>query len=142
MVLARYGKRKFGEFAREAQRQSLEARTWARAHTQGECMDEGMQRVQRCPGIPCQIGVQTFTSVCLSAAAPTPGLCDGVPGPQDFMATSQWINTRCMAFAGPQSAPSEQSMRCRNLVPVLHRHCAARFMAMPDGAVAAPAPAP
>ena len=134
--LARFGGRKFNELAQEAQRQSAAARTWANGHMQGECMDEGMQRVQRCPGVQCQIAVQTFTSVCLSAAAPTVGLCEGVPGPQDFMATSQWINNRCAAFNGRQSAPGEPAMRCRNLLPVLQRHCFAHPAATPDAAVA------
>ncbi len=100
VMLGRFGSRKFTEVMQEAQRQSAEARTWARSHSQGECMDEGMSRVQGCPGIQCQIAVQTFTSVCLSAASPTADLCDGVPDPQEFMATSQWINNRCAAFNG------------------------------------------
>ena len=60
------------------------------------------------------VAVQAFTSTCLSAASPTPGLCEAVPSPQDFTGTSQWINTRCAAFNGPGSAPGEASMRCRN----------------------------
>lgn len=137
VMLGRFGSRKFTEVMREAQRQSAEARTWARSHSQGDCMDEGMQRAQRCPGIQCQIALQAFTAVCLSAASPTAGLCDGVPGPQDFTASSQWINNRCAAFDGPQSAPGGAAMRCRNLLPVLQRHC----FAPPDASVA-PTPAP
>jgi len=141
VVLARFGKQKFGEIVQEAQRQNVEARSWARAHSQGDCMNEGLARVQACPGSPsiqCQIAVQAFTSTCLSAASPTPGLCEAVPSPQDFMGTSQWINTRCAAFNGPGSAPGEASMRCRNLLPALQRHCFARAMvAAPDAAVAA-----
>lgn len=138
VVLARYGKQKFGEIVQEAQRQTAEARTWARAHSQGDCMNEGLSRVQACPSLQCQIAVQTFTSTCLTAASPTPGLCEGVPSPQDFMGTSQWINTRCSAFNGPNSVPGEPSMRCRNLLPVLQRHCFARPMiAAPDASVAA-----
>jgi hypothetical protein len=136
VLFVRFTKKTFTALADEAQRQSTEARAWARGHQQGECMDEGMARVQRCPGIQCQIAVQTFTAVCLSAAAPTAGLCDGVPHPQDFMATSQWINNRCMAFNTPQSA--QGSMRCRNLLPALQRHCFARALTAADAAVAAP----
>ena len=143
VLLARFGKQKFGEVMQEAQRQSVEARAWARTHSQGDCINEGMTRVQACPSIQCQLAVQTFTSVCLSAASPTAGLCDGVPGPQEFMAASQWINNRCAAFNGPQSAPGEPSMRCRNLLPVLQRHCYAQVMiASPDAAVSADAAAP
>ncbi|TAK30303.1 MAG: hypothetical protein EPO40_07895 [Myxococcaceae bacterium] len=143
VLLARFGKQKFGEVVQEAQRQSVEARAWARTHSQGDCINEGMSRVQACPGIQCQLAVQTFTSTCLSAASRTPDLCVGVPAPQDFMGTSQWINTRCAAFNGPQSAPGEPSMRCRNLLPVLQRHCFAQVMiASPDAAVSADAAAP
>jgi hypothetical protein len=142
VLFVRFTKKTFTALADEAQRQSTEARAWARGHQQGECMDEGMARVQRCPGIQCQIAVQTFTAACLSAAAPTAGLCDGVPHPQDFMATSQWINNRCMAFHSPQSAPAQASMRCRNLLPALQRHCFARALIAADAAAAAPPAVP
>lgn len=142
VVLARFGRQKFTEISQEALRQSTEARTWARGRAQGDCMDEGLARVQRCPGIQCQLAVQSFTSTCLAAAAASPGLCDGVPGPQDFMATSQWINNRCRAFDGAQSAPAEASLRCRNLLPVLQRHCVLRAMSAADAGPAAAPPPP
>lgn len=139
---------KFTEVVQESQRQSEAARTWARAHTQGDCMDEGMRRVLACPpagaGFQCQLGVQSFGAVCLLSAAPTPGLCDGVPSPQEFTASSQWINARCSPLDGLESAPSDRSLRCRNFVPVLQHHCARRMVRAPVATApdAAPAAAP
>jgi hypothetical protein len=130
-VLARYGKKTFNEFAQETRRQTVEARAWAQGHAQGECVDEGLARVQRCSGFQCQVGVQTFTTACLDVAAPTPGLCDGVPHPQDYMSSSLWRNGRC----GAQSQAA--ATRCHNLLSALQNHCAAHRAATVDAAVAA-----
>lgn len=122
IVLAKVGKQKMEGFAHDLERQTAEARAWGASHAQGDCMTEGLQRVARCDGIGCQLQVQNFATVCLQTAAPTAGLCDGIPAPQDFAASGQWVNSRCMAMTG------EQAMRCRNLVPVLQRHCVIQVM--------------
>jgi hypothetical protein len=139
VVLVKVGKQKFGEFVQESQRQTNAARTWARGHAQSECVDEGLTRVQRCTDLRCQIAAQTFTDACLSSAAPSPGLCEAVPHPQDYMSGSQWKALRCAAYNGPSSAQSPAAMRCQNLLSALQNHCARSRVASPDAAVA-PAP--
>lgn len=141
VMLAKKGQRELEGFARDSEQQAAEARTWATQHAQGECMNEGLRRMGTCNGFRCQIQVQSFTMVCLSRAAPTAGLCDGIPAPQDFMATSQWVNSRCV------DPTPDQATKCRNLMSVLQRHCVIQAMpaspslAAPVGS-AAPSVAP
>ena len=130
-------KQKVGGIVEETQRQQTEARTFARTHAQAECMDEGIRRSRGCAGFSCQVGVQSFTSACLSTATPTPGLCDGVPHPQDFQSGSIWRNGRC-PVTGTQSVPDATTRACQQVTPVLQGYCAA-VAARADAAVA-PAP--
>ncbi len=130
-------KKKFGGFADEMQRQQTEARTWARSHTQAECMDEGMVRARGCSGFSCQVGIQAFTSTCLSLATPTPGICDGVPHPRDMQSGGVWRNGRC-PITGAQSVPDATTRACFQVTSVLQGYCAARAI----GADAAVAPTP
>ncbi len=145
VVSVTFVKKKIGNVAEEMQRQQTEARTWARGHAQAECLDQGMVRARTCAGFTCQMGVQTFTSNCLSLATPTPGLCEGVPHPQDFQSGSIWRNGRC-PITGTQSAPDATSTACLQVMSILQAHCAARA-ARADAAVAPmptaePTPAP
>ncbi|MDB4932992.1 MAG: hypothetical protein JWM10_5476 [Myxococcaceae bacterium] len=137
VVLVKVGKEKLGAFVQETQRQNAEARTWARGRAQSECVDEGLTRVQRCgdAAFGCQVSVQSFTSACLSSAAPTPGLCDGVPHPQDYNSGAQWKALRCAAYNAPQSGAA---MRCQNLLSALQNHCARSRLPAPaaDASVA------
>lgn len=140
-LFARFAKRSIEGITQETQRQVTEGRAFAVGRAQAQCVDEGLARVQRCPGISCQIAVQTFTSTCLSRAAPTPGLCEGVPHPQDFMSSAQWANGRCAPLNGPQSAQSEAARRCHNQLRVLQSHCALQRLAAGDASVLAPSDA-
>lgn len=138
VLLGRFAKQKLGGLVEETQRATTEARAFARAHSQGECMNEGLRRARGCTGFQCQVATQSFTSTCLSAATPTPGICDGVPHPQDFMSSSRWLSSRC-PVTGPTSVPDQASLACRNVVPALQGYCAgqaAAAMAQPDAAAA------
>lgn len=137
VLLARFGKQQIGGLVEETQRQTTEARAWARTHAQADCMDEGIRRSRACTGFQCQVGVQSFTSTCLSTAAPTPGLCDGVPHPEDFRSGSIWRNGRC-PVTGTPAAPDPAARACQQVMPVLQGYCAA--VAARADAAAAPAP--
>lgn len=142
VLLGRFAKQKIGGIVEETQRATAEARTFARTHQQGDCMDEGMRRARGCAAFQCMVATQNFTAICLSAAAATPGICDGVPHPQDFMSSSRWINSRC-PVTGPTSAPDQASLACRNVVPALQAHCARQSAAaagQPDASTMMAAP--
>lgn len=132
-------KQKVGGLVEETQRAQTEARTWGPGHTQADCIDEGMRRARGCTGFSCQVGVQTFTSTCLSAAAPTPGICDGVPHPQDFRSGALWRSTRC-PVTGAQSVPDVATRACQQVMPILQNHCAGRSIPVQADASVAPAP--
>jgi hypothetical protein len=143
VVLAKVGKEKFGAFLEENQRTSAEGRTWGGGHAQSECVDEGQARALRCGDteVRCQIAAQSFTTACLAAAAPTAGLCDGVPHPQDYMSGSQWKAQRCAALNSPQSPQSGAAMRCQNHLSALQNHCARTRAPVPTPTPAADAAA-
>lgn len=41
----------------------------------------------------------SFVQACLPASKPTPGFCDGVPGPRDFSAAHEWAEKQCSQMA-------------------------------------------
>jgi hypothetical protein len=53
------------------------------------CVDEAAKRSKGI-GFPGAVKTQLFLRACLEAGKPTPGFCDSVPGPLDFLKSVSW----------------------------------------------------
>lgn len=94
-----------------------EAKAFAKTHAEGECVDQSLARVYKCDGIKCRAGVAIFLEKCLPLAAPTHGICDGVPKHDDILAAATWAVEFC------EKKGSAQPKECANLVNKLAAHC-------------------
>lgn len=59
------------------------------------CVDEGVARYKKEPGFTSAISATMFMQMCLDASRPTPGFCDNVPKPREFVKTSEWRRDQC-----------------------------------------------
>jgi len=59
------------------------------------CVDESISRYKKEPGFASAISTSIFVRTCLDASSPTPGFCDNVPGPTEFMKSSEWKVDQC-----------------------------------------------
>jgi hypothetical protein len=102
-----------------------EGETAGRRTNEQGCFDQASVRIASRPGITQmiqnQIQNQTFVTTCLSVAQPTPGLCDGVPGPLEIMKSVKWKMARCSA-----TLDANARNQCQQLTGVLQNHCAER----------------
>jgi hypothetical protein len=72
-----------------------EGRDFGRNADNKGCMDESVSRYKKEPGFSSAISASIFTRACLDASRPTPGFCDDVPQPTEFMKSSQWTREQC-----------------------------------------------
>lgn len=59
------------------------------------CVDESILRYKKEPGMSSAISVSVFMRTCLDASRATPGFCDDVPRPAEFMKSAQWRIDQC-----------------------------------------------
>jgi hypothetical protein len=112
---------KVPEMREAGQRANDQAIAFAQGHTQSDCIDEGFRRHDACgAGIAmmCRTETRIFLERCLVEAAPTPGTCEGVPGPREFMEGARWSRQYCLDHG---HGSDEQ---CVNFVRGLIDHCA------------------
>lgn len=111
------GLREMGE------RVQAEASSFAATHSQEECVVDALRRDDACGEqleIMCHAEAGVFMRACLGQATPTPGLCDGVPGPDEIMAGAQWAVAECAR----RGRTGDQ--QCAQLMRGLVEHCAGR----------------
>ena len=65
-----------------------------RANSQ-ECLAESVERHRRAASLGEVFRVNVFLRSCLDAGTPTPGFCEGVPGPLEFVRTAEWRQEQC-----------------------------------------------
>ncbi len=97
------------------------------AHAQGEelgrrsdtrgCLDAAVERLRADGNLPPAVKTNLFFNACLGAARPSPGFCDGVPPPSDFLKSIEWRTRRCQEL---QLSPST----CGQLLAIVQTHCA------------------
>jgi hypothetical protein len=105
------------------QRVMAEAESFAASHSQDECIDEGLRRKDACGSgmeVICNAEAGIFLRRCLEAAAPTPGLCDGVPPPGEIMAGATWAVGYCAA----RGRSGDQ--QCAQFVRAIVEYCGSR----------------
>jgi len=81
------------------------------------CVDEGLSRYKKEPGLASILSNTIFTRTCLESSKPTPGFCDEVPRQTEFMKTVEWRKKQCRQ-AGLQS-----DNNCQNLFTPVQQFC-------------------
>ena len=64
------------------------------ADNQG-CVDEGIARYKKDPGLTSVLSNSVFMRTCLEASRPTSGFCDNVPKQTEFIKSAQWRLSQC-----------------------------------------------
>src|SRR2546422_10133064 len=59
------------------------------------CLTEAFPRYKQSRGLSTAISTQLFLQGCLQASHQTPGFCDGVPKPTDFIKGGLWQKQQC-----------------------------------------------
>ena len=111
-----------GRLVEGAQKTIAEADAFAATHDQQGCMGEGLTRSTQCTGIMCNTELQVFVQRCLQKATPNAGICDGVPRPNEIMATANWSLAECQK-------KNRSDQQCRQLMQALPNYCNAAHRA-------------
>lgn len=102
----------------EGKESVAEAEAFATNHDQTACVDEGLRRGGTCDGFVCEVKAKVFTTTCLQRAAPTPGLCTGVPAPTEIIKTASWVIDECQ-----RRGKRSDDQRCQRLVQAVPEAC-------------------
>jgi len=72
-----------------------EGREFGRNADNQGCVDETLVRYKKEPGFASAISSSIFSRACLDASRPTPGFCNDVPGPTEFIKSGKWRAEQC-----------------------------------------------
>ncbi len=72
-----------------------EGREFGRNADNQGCVDESISRYKKEPGFSSAISTSIFSRACLDASRPTPGFCNEVPKPTEFIKSGQWRVEQC-----------------------------------------------
>lgn len=81
------------------------------------CVDEGVVRYKKDPGLTSVISTSIFLRTCLDSSRPTPGFCDSVPKKTEFMKTTEWRMGQCR-----QHGMAGDSY-CQNIFQAVQEYC-------------------
>jgi hypothetical protein len=96
VVAGVYLARKYVPELVEAGKQTVaEGQEYGRRTDNEGCLDEAVARHGRSEGITDVIKINIFLRACLDASRPTPGFCDTVPQPTEFIRSAQWRVEEC-----------------------------------------------
>jgi hypothetical protein len=87
------------------------------------CVDEGIGRYKKDPGMTSVLANTIFMRTCLETSRPTPNFCDEVPKSTEFMKSADWRLKQCR-LNGLQS-----DNNCQNLFTPVQQFCEHRFKA-------------
>ncbi len=90
---------------------------FAAERPQRACLPEALARLGECDGLRCELGIKFFLQGCLDAATASPGLCDGVPGPDEIAGSIKYRLAACL------DAPAALREACSRVVPAVQEHC-------------------
>src|SRR5258706_12852608 len=72
-----------------------EGREFGRNAGNQGCVDESISRYKKEPGFSSAVSTSIFSRACLDASRPTPGFCNDVPKPTEFVKSGQWRVEQC-----------------------------------------------
>jgi hypothetical protein len=81
------------------------------------CVDEGVSRYKKEPGLGNAISTSIFMRSCLEASRPTPGFCDTVPKGTEFMKAAEWQVEQC------RRVDLAKDSYCRQLFQPVQQFC-------------------
>ena len=90
------------------------------------CVDESISRYKKDRGFGTAIGSSLFMRSCLDASRPTPGFCDDVPGPTEFIKSAQWRIAQC------RRVNLSSDSNCQNLFSSVEQFCEQKAMRSKD----------
>src|SRR5438105_13407388 len=91
-------------------------------HTDNQgCVDEGISRYKKDPGLTGVLSNSVFLRTCLEASRATSGFCDNIPKATEFVKTAQWRVQQCRQVGlGSDS-------NCPNLFTPVQQFCQERL---------------
>jgi hypothetical protein len=95
-----------------------EGREFGRTTDNQGCVDETLVRYKKEPGFTSVISLSIFSRACLDASRPTPGFCNDVPKPTEFIKSGQWRVEQC------RRADLSSDSYCRQLFQPVQEFCA------------------
>jgi len=101
----------------KAKEVATEGRDFGRNADNQGCVDESISRYKKDPGIFSAIGSSVFMRACLDNSRPTPGFCDDVPGPTEFIKSAQWRIEQC------RRVDLSKDNNCQNLFTPVQQYC-------------------
>jgi hypothetical protein len=81
------------------------------------CVDEGVNRYKKDPGLTSVISNSVFMRTCLESSKPTAGFCDEVPKQMEFIKAAEWKLKQCR-LNGLQG-----DSNCQNLFTPIQQFC-------------------
>ena len=100
------------DLAREGKAAMTEGTEYGRTHTKGECVDEGLRRLDACGsvGFVCEATNKMRMQACVRAS--TQGdVCEGVPGRDEIMKGAMWASDECRRRGRAGSQPCGRLMQ-------------------------------
>jgi hypothetical protein len=94
-----------------------EGREFGRTTDNQGCVDETLVRYKKEPGFTSVISLSIFSRACLDASRPTPGFCNDVPKPTEFIKSGQWRVEQC------RRADLSSDSYCRQLFQPVQEFC-------------------
>jgi hypothetical protein len=96
---------------------AAEGRDFGRRTDNQGCVDEGISRYKKDPGISSVMSNSLFMRICLDASKPTPGFCDEVPAQTEFIKSAQWRSAQCSRI------DLSRDSQCPNLFAPVQQYC-------------------
>lgn len=97
-----------------------EGRDFGRNTDNQGCVDETLARYKKEPGFASGISAGIFSRACLDASRPTPGFCNDVPRPTEFIKSGQWRVEQC------RRADLSSDSYCQQLFQPVQEFCERR----------------
>jgi hypothetical protein len=99
---------------------ATEAKNFGESTDNQGCVNETVSRYKAEPGLTSTISNSIFMRICLDASRATPGFCDDVPKPREFIKTAQWKRDQCHAV------DLDRDSNCQNLFTPVQQFCEER----------------
>jgi hypothetical protein len=97
-----------------------EGETQGRKTDNQGCVDAAVSRYKAEPGLTNGISTSIFMKSCLQVSKSTPGFCDDVPDPTEFVKTAEWQLEEC------RKVDLGSDQYCRQIFQGVQRFCEKR----------------
>lgn len=109
-----------------------EGREFGRNADNQGCVDESISRYKKEPGFSSAISTSIFSRACLDASRPTPGFCNDVPKPTEFVKSGQWRVEQC------RKVDLSSDSYCQQMFQPVQEFCQRKAMRSGDNDNASP----